>query len=223
MIQLCNYEVITLAEDTKKTTENETELDALIELKRVVDLTRRIRMEASDRLISSEHFIQSINIYYSCFAVILSILCLFKDNEILVIISTVLTSILAISIVFLNAQHYGDRAQQFHDNFLELYQLLFEIKAAIRNKDYTQTRDLETRYIKLLKSTENHTQQDFFQILSRKDKTKSRLDEKYKKQLKGFSKLCFVGKRVALYVLKAIIWIFPIACIVFAICIWDAA
>lgn len=215
------YGVIILSEVKKKVTENETELDALIELKRVVDLTRRIRMEASDRLISSERFIQNINIYYSCFAVILSILCIYKDNEILVILSTVLTSILAISIVFLNAQHYGDRAQQFHENFLELYQLLFEIRAAIRDKDYSQTRSFETRYIKLLKSIENHTQQDFFQILSLKDQKKSQLDKTYKRQLKGFAKLCFIGKRIATYVIKAIIWIFPIACIVFAICIWN--
>lgn len=210
-----------MSQNTRTPTENETDLDALIELKRVVDLTRRIRMEASDRLASSERFIQNINIYYSCFAVILSVLCLFNDSDILVIISTVLTSILAISIVFLNAQHYGDRAQQFHDNFLELYQLLFEIKAAIRTKDYTQARHFETRYIKLLKSIENHTQHDFYNILIWKDQTKKRLDKAYKKQLRGFARLSYIFKRVVVHSLKVAIWLFPIASIVFAIYTWN--
>lgn len=193
------------------------ELKALQELERVVDFTRRARMEASDRLISSERFIQNINIYYSCFAVILSILCLFDDNNVLAIISTVLTSILAISIVFLNAQHYGERAQQFHDNFLELYQLLFDIRAAIRSKDYAQTHNFEVCYIELLKSIENHTQQDFLQILSLKDRTKARRDKNYKKQLTGLSKAGFIAKKTVVYVLKALIWLFPIFCVLFAI------
>jgi len=156
--------------DEKRTeTEHDPELSALHELERVVDFTRRARIEASDRLISSERFIQNINIYYSCFTVILSILCLLDNSPVLSIISTLLTSILAISIVFLNAQHYGDRTQRFHDNFLELYHLLFDVRAAIRSREYTHTHDLEAHYIELLKSIENHTQQDFLQILSLKD------------------------------------------------------
>ena len=196
---------------------SDPELKALQELERVVDFTRRARMEASDRLISSERFIQNINIYYSCFAVILSILCLFDNNKVLAIISTVLTSILAISIVFLNAQHYGERAQQFHDNFLELYQLLFEIRTAIRKKNYQETPELERRYIVLLKSIENHTQQDFLQILSLKDRAKARRIENYKKQFVGFPKVCFIGKKIIACVIKAFIWLFPVICVLYVI------
>lgn len=184
---------------------SDSELKALQELERVVDFTRRARMEASDRLISSEQFIQNINIYYSCFVVILSILCLFDNSKVLAIISTVLTSILAISIVFLNAQHYGERAQQFHDNYLELYQLLFEIRTAIRKKDYQETPKLESRYIVLLKSIKHHTQQDFLQILSLKDRTKARRIESYKKQFTGFPKVCFIGKKIIACVIKTFI------------------
>lgn len=197
--------------------ERDPELKALQELERVVDFTRRARMEASDRLISSERFIQNINIYYSCFTVILSILCLFDNNIVLTIISTILTSILAISIVFLNAQHYGERAQQFHDNFLELYQLLFEIRTAIRKKDYEKTPKLEVRYIELLKSIENHTQQDFLQILSLKDRTKARRVESYRKQFTGLPKACFIGKRIFTFIIKSLIWMFPIFCVVYVI------
>lgn len=193
------------------------ELKALKELERVVDLTRCARMEASDRLISSERFIQSINIYYSCFSVVLSILCLLESNEGLALISTILTSILAISIVFLNAQHYGERAQQFHDNFLELYQLLFEIRAAIRKEDYDQTSKFEARYIELLKSIENHMQQDFLQVLSLRDRTKARRIENYKKQFTGFPKACFLIKKTMACITKAIIWLFPVFCVLYAV------
>ena len=205
---------------TERTIETEInpELKALKELERVVDITRCARMEASDRLISSERFIQSINIYYSCFAVILSILCLSDGYDALTFISTVLTSILAISIVFLNAQHYGDRAQQFHENFLELYQLLFEIRTAIRKEEYDLTSQYEARYIELLKSIENHMQQDFLQILSLRDRTKARRNANYKKQFTGFPKACFLIKKTMACIAKVIIWLFPVFCVLYAVC-----
>lgn len=206
-----------MSDEKKPEIELNPELMALHELERVVDFTRRARMEASDRLISSERFIQNINIYYSCFTVILSILCLLDNSPTLTIMSTILTSILAISIVFLNAQHYGERAQQFHDNFLELYQLLFDVRAAIRSEEYTHTHDLEVRYIELLKSIENHTQQDFLQILSLKDRTRTRRDKNYKKQFTGLSKVCFIAKKIIACVLKILIWLFPVFCFLFAI------
>ena len=104
---------------------------ALKELERNIDLTRRSRMNAADRLIDQEKFIQGINIYYSCFSAVISIICLIKTDQYLAIASTILTVVHAMSIIYLNAQHFEKRAQQFHTNFLDLYQLLFETRAAI--------------------------------------------------------------------------------------------
>lgn len=208
-------------EDSKNTIENEDEIKALEKLKRVVDLTRRARMEAADRLIASERFIQNINVYYSCFSVILSVFCLLNNNIILSVISTILTAILAISIVFLNAQHYGQRSHQFHNDFLELYQLLFDIDTAIRQKQYSNTCELEKRYIDLLKSIENHTQQDFFQTLFLTDRVNSRNRENYTNRLQGIEKATFWGRKILVYILKIIIWIFPILGVALVIITWN--
>lgn len=109
------------------------EIKALNDLSKNIDITRRNRMNASDRLIEQEQFLQRINIYYSCVAAIISILCLvYKDYLLLSIASTVVTVVLSMSIAYLNAQHYGERAKNFHSNFLALYQLWFDTQKTIR-------------------------------------------------------------------------------------------
>lgn len=202
-----------MSEENKSINEQATKLKALYELERVVDFTRRARMEASDRLISSERFIQNINIYYSCFAVIVSILCLVYESKVLSVFSAILTAILAISIVFLNAQHYGERAQQFHENFLELYQLLFKIRTDIRNEIVSNIPIYEEQYIKLLKSIENHTQQDFLQVLSVKDHSKLRRDQNYKRQFTGLPKVYYEVRKIIAFIIKMIVWLFPLFCL----------
>ena len=56
-------------------------LEALERLYNAVDLTRTNRINASNRLLKTEHFVQAINIYYSCVAAIVTVLSLMYPEK----------------------------------------------------------------------------------------------------------------------------------------------
>ena len=99
----------------------------LTQLKDRVWMTRKARINASERLLSLEKFIQYINIYYSCFICILSVYGLVIINDKIGIISTILSIILTISMVYLNSQRFGDRAQQLKNNYINLQKLYLKL------------------------------------------------------------------------------------------------
>lgn len=157
------------------------EIKALKDLARNIDITRRNRMNAADRLVEQEQFLQRINIYYSCVAAIISILCLVNmDYLLLSIASTVVTVVLSMSIAYLNAQHYGERAKSFHSNFLALYQLLFDTRKAIRkySKKYDigveekEDSEKDTLIVNIEESIEKEemTDRDINEVISKLEK-----------------------------------------------------
>lgn len=137
------------------------EYEALLHLKRSVKMTRINRINAATRLLQTEDFLQGVNIYYSCFSAILSVFSLLTENKSLSIWSTVMTICLAISIVYLNAQKYGNRSQELKTNYIALHGLLFEIEIAeSKNEEYKFT-ELSQKYCKLLQTSENHIRIDY--------------------------------------------------------------
>lgn len=163
-------------ENTTVIVEYKTE-KALKELKRKIELTRKNRIHAAERLLRHEQFVQDINIYYSCVSAIVTILGLLYPEMSFSIASAIMTVILAISIVYLNAQKYGSRAQQMQMNYLGLQQLGFETDRAI-NGEYESNKlaELQERYVELLQTSENHISQDHRQTLYACD----RQDEYYR-------------------------------------------
>ena len=63
-------------DNNKHTQESIDGIDKLKELLRVVNITRLNRIHASNRLLETEHFVQHINIYYSCVAAVITVLSL---------------------------------------------------------------------------------------------------------------------------------------------------
>lgn len=199
-----------------KSPESQDELGLLRELRRKVDITRLNRINASNRLLKREKFVQSINIYYSCIAAVVTVLSLLYPEQSYGIASAVLTIILAISIVYLNAQKYGSRAQQLQMNYLSLNRLEFEIDIAIEKHELEKTHELQEKYVDLLQTSENHEDQDFRLTLYKKSivekRGKSFVDEKRKytkHQLAGFNQFLFWGYIVSSYTFKAVLWILP--------------
>lgn len=140
-------------------------------LKYNVWMTRKARINASERLLCLEKFIQYINIYYSCFLCILSVYGLTTTNDKIGIISTILSIILTIFIVYLNSQKFGDRAQQLKINYIALQNLYFSLD----NLDEKNTDNLakyHTEYTGLLSNCENHSTCDYYRILLREKKIK---------------------------------------------------
>ena len=145
--------------------------EKLNSLKSNVWMTRKARINASERLLYLEKFIQFINIYYSCFLCSLSVYSLTTTNDKIGIISTVLSIILTISIVYLNSQNFGERAQQLKINYIALQKLYFNLD----NLDVNTTCDLliyQNEYCDLLASCKNHSSHDYYRIQLREKKIK---------------------------------------------------
>lgn len=82
--------------------------------------------------------------------------------------SAALTVILAISIVYLNAQKYGSRAQELQTNYIALHRLLFEIEKAEAINETTRLKYFTDRYCELLQTSENHIRLDYLRQVKQK-------------------------------------------------------
>lgn len=161
----------------KKIAEREAKLNEpnklygeLLQLKELVISTRLNRINAANRLQRTETFLQGINIYYSCFAAVLSVLSLISDSKPLAVWSVLLTVILAISVVYFNAQKYGNRAQELKTNYIALQSLLFEIEQDEANNIANNFEIHYTKYCELLQTSENHVNLDNIRRVKRTKK-----------------------------------------------------
>lgn len=111
---------------------------------------------------------QGINIYYSCYTAVLALLGLIIENKPLTVWSTALTVILAISIVYLNAQKYGNRAQELQTNYIALHKLLFDIEQAEAKNDISNLEIFTNKYCELLQTSENHINLNYLRQLKQK-------------------------------------------------------
>lgn len=172
-------EEIKNALEKPRKTDEEKYIDATEKLLRSIEMTRENRINASSRLLMREQFVQSINIYYSCILAVVTVLGLLYPQYSFSICSAVTSIILAMSIVYLNAQKYGSRAQQLQMNYLALDQLRYEVQNEIRVPN-DKLAELQKRYVDLLVTSENHLKQDHWQTIWKRDK----LDEYHGKEKK---------------------------------------
>lgn len=190
-------------------------ISALQRLGRSVEYTRLNRIQASNRLLANEHFVQSINIYYSCFAAIITVLSLIYPDKRYSVLSALLSVILAISIVYLNAQKYGSRAQQLQSNFVALQYLGYQINDAIDKGNIQERSRLEKAYIDLLETSENHNQHDHKHTLYQQDRIdESKAIRKGKdmpfKRLRGIEAFNFWFIEIGNIFIRAVFWTFPV-------------
>lgn len=140
-------------------------------LKSNVWMTRKARINASERLLCLEKFIQYVNIYYSCFLCILSVYGLINKNDKIGIISTILSIILTISIVYLNSQNFGERSQQLKINYIALQRLYFKLdNYNLDESNIELLTQYHNEYTDLLASCENHSSNDYYRIQIRENK-----------------------------------------------------
>ena len=136
------------------------EYAVLKHLKRNIAKTRINRINAANRLLSTERFLQAINIYYSCVSAGFAILGLTIDSKIFMVWSVIFTVVLAISIVYLNAQKYGNRSQELKNNYISLHELLYKVELAEAKNEVENFSVFADEYCKLLQTSENHNNMD---------------------------------------------------------------
>lgn len=130
----------------------------IAELGNQIWCTRISRINAEKRLINKENFIQAMNIYYSCFTVIVSIVTLKYSNDAINILNVCMTISLMISLLYFKSMKYSDCAINFRKNYTELHRLEMRLKHIT---DISQLQEIEEKYCSLLNSSENHITHDY--------------------------------------------------------------
>ena len=130
-------------------------------LKNQVWTTRVSRVNAEKRLVKKELFFQGINIYYSCVTIIFSILSLITENNILSLITVLMTISLLIVILYLNGQKYLERAREYRKNYTALQKLEFCLNHLNESQD-KEICEIEKEYCDLLDSNSNHISYDYY-------------------------------------------------------------
>ena len=179
------------------------------DFKRVVNTTRMCRVHAANRLLNTERFVQHINIYYSCFTAIITTLSLLYPDKSYAVASAIMTVVLAISIVYLNAQKYGNRAQQLQTNYIALQQLMYEIENAERGLNPDKILEFQQKYTELLQTSENHVDQDYRLFLWKND-LRHKNDQDYMPKLRSFEKVQFCTRAILTHAFKILMWALPI-------------
>ena len=124
-------------------------------------LTRISRIKAENRLIEKEHFVQFINIYYSLFAIICSIISYHYNDTKMGLFTIIITISLMVSILYLNGQKYLESARDYRTNYTQLHRLEMELKDSS-----SDLKTIRNKYCELLNTSSNHTEYDYLKALS---------------------------------------------------------
>lgn len=139
------------------------ELSLKDKLSRNIWITRKCRINASERLLSHAKYIEILNVYYSIFVIILSLLSLTEQDNLLSIISLACSIALTISIIYANSAGYRDRSSSLKQNYIAL-QLLLDQLSCTRNDDTKCILSISAKYAVLLKASENHIPIDLYRL-----------------------------------------------------------
>lgn len=123
--------------------------------------TRISRVNAEKRLCNKEAFFQGINIYYSLMTIFYSIILLTYENPRLNLITVFMSIALLVSILYLNTQKYMQQARDYHNNYIQLQKLEFEIMEVEEN-DKRRLKEIQYQYCELLNTVSNHISYDYY-------------------------------------------------------------
>lgn len=167
--------------------------------------TRTSRINAEKRLKSTASFVEAINIYYSCFTVLLSIILLSEQSYTLSLLTLSMTIILTISILFFKSLQYSERARNYRKNYTELQKLEFQLSHISTEKELE---DIEQQYCVLLDDAENHIPFDYYKTVA-----ESRGDYKTNRWTCDI-KFKYYRGLIWRYILKFVIILLPIALVI---------
>lgn len=140
-----------------------------------IHITRISRIYAEKRLITKEHIIQALNIYYSCFIILCAILpFVYSDGDNirtinidydvsreLAFLSIMLTISLLACIIYFGLQRFLEYAKCYKENYTELHKIELKLNH-IENYYDSNIEDIEKKYCDLLKESSNHIAFDYY-------------------------------------------------------------
>ena len=134
--------------------------------------TRAARIQAEKRLLGLDALVKHATVYYSCLTLILSLAPLFLTGasdtakNVLSFLSIASAAIITICTMYVSGQNYAVRAERMKFVYLELQRLWLEVDSAkVRLEEPELTKEMDAignRYVDIVASTENHTEEDYF-------------------------------------------------------------
>lgn len=134
-------------------------------LERNIWITRKCRINASERLLKTARFVEFLNVYYSIFVITLSLISLVEHNDRFSFASIVLSIALTISIIYANTTSLRDRSTALKQNYIDL-QVLLDHLSYIEAADTEKVLKISDKYAELLKLSENHLSIDLYSLKS---------------------------------------------------------
>ncbi len=121
-------------------------------------LTRKARINTSERLNSISKYIKFLNVYYSCFIIAINLFDMYKDEYNFEYLLLAVSIILTISILFLDSQQYLERSEKIKKCYIDLQEMYY-------NVNNVNLSSIRKEYYNILKDTENHSTYDYYKVL----------------------------------------------------------
>ena len=134
-------------------------------LKDTIWITRISRIHSEKRLLEIENYCRFLNVYYSFFTIVFSLLAFFKKDEFLSLLAIIMSILLLVAILYLDSQKCYERARNFRKDYTSLYELELKLK----HISYTENESIltiEKQYCDLIDSNSNHTTFDYYCALA---------------------------------------------------------
>lgn len=180
------------------------------QLENKIWITRKSRINASERLLAMANFIDFVNVYYSIFLILLSLIPTSSDapesNTILSYVNLACSITLTISIIYATSLGWKERSAALKQNYIALQSLLDRLML-LEEDDKAGIGEINKEYCALLLTVENQKQIDYFRVLLTGNVQGYKLT---------FWNWCYVAIYYAWYFLwRAVLVIAPIAYILF--------
>lgn len=196
-------------------------IDRLRHLENTVWITRKNRINAEERLLCINRFVQHINIYYACLSAAIAIFTLWYSDKALAMLGAILAPIVTICIAFLNSQRYEQRAADIKRNYIELQKVLYKVQRLEleENSDLSKLEEIENEYCGLMDKVENHRSCDHWKTCAQSNCTEGNAKENTPEKGKTFwefvnlyfPKVCYFGYQIISWIMHALAYLAPFA------------
>lgn len=140
----------------------------LDKLKNDLHVTRYSRIHAEKRLLRKQHLVELMNLYYSLFTIIVSIVSYIQNDTKLSLATIFLTICLFSTILYINSKNFGELAHQYRDNYTRIHNLELRLSHIVNPEDPLLA-DIEKDYCMLLRESANHTDYDLYCVIHDRD------------------------------------------------------
>lgn len=138
-------------------------------LPQLIKNTRSARIQSEKRLLEFDTLLKHATVYYACISTLLSIVPLFLNSSIgiwkdrITFLAIASAIIITVCTIYASGQNYAVRAEQMRHAYIELQRLWLRIDnlKAESTKDRGILFEIAERYVDIVASTENHTENDY--------------------------------------------------------------